>query len=97
MFEHILHKMREKIRTRQYVMTFHADEEREADGLSILDVEHCILTGEIVERQKDADTAEWKYRITGSSMKGHNTEVIGKISPTGKLVIITVFLSLLKR
>ena len=85
MFEHILHKMREKIRTRQYVMTFHADEEREADGLSILDMEHCILT------------AEWKYRITGSSMKGYNTEVIGKISPTGKLVIITVFLSLLKR
>jgi hypothetical protein len=86
--------MRDKVRTRQYVMTFHADEERDADKLSILDVEHCILTGTIVERQKDKDTAEWKYHIVGSAMRGRKMEVIGKIGTTDKLVIITVFLSL---
>ena len=45
--------MREWIRQRQYVMTLHADEEINNDGLTIYDVERGILTGEIPERQKD--------------------------------------------
>ena len=36
--------------------------------VSIYDVESGILTGEIVERQKDKATAEWKYRITGKQL-----------------------------
>ena len=35
--------MRDKIRSRQYVMTLHADEEMDEDGLSIFDVESAIL------------------------------------------------------
>lgn len=50
MFEHVLKEMREKIRTRQYVMTLHAEDEMEDDGLSIFDIESVILTGEIMER-----------------------------------------------
>lgn len=61
-------------------------------SLTIFDVEHCVLAGEIVERQKDKLTAEWKYRITGENLSGRPMELIGKISPTGKLVIITVYL-----
>ncbi len=30
------------------------------DELTIFDVERGILTGEIVERQKDVQTGEWK-------------------------------------
>lgn len=93
MFDRILMRMRECVRTRQYVMTLHAEEEKEADGLTIVDVEHCILTGEITERQKDKAMAEWKYRIAGNTYSGHAMELICKISPTGKLVIITVYLS----
>jgi len=44
-FERILKRMREKIRNRQYVMTLHAEEEMNADGLTIYDVERGILTG----------------------------------------------------
>ena len=33
MFERILKRMREKIRTRQYVMTLHAEEEMNDDGV----------------------------------------------------------------
>ncbi len=91
MFERILKHMREKVRTCQYVMTFHAEEEMNNDGLSIYDVESGILTGEILERQKDAITAEWKYRIKGQTIAGGEVEVIAKLSPTGKLVIITVY------
>ncbi|MDI6766060.1 MAG: DUF4258 domain-containing protein [Bacteroidota bacterium] len=55
--------MREKIRTRQYIVTLHADEEMEDEGISIYDVEKYILTGSIVERQKDVITSEWKLVI----------------------------------
>ena len=44
--------MRELVRHGLYVMTTHADEEADADDLSVFDVESAILTGEIVERQK---------------------------------------------
>ena len=73
-------------------MTIHADEERDADELHILDIEKCILTGRIIERQKDKATAELKYKISGESKSGKSIELIAKISPTGKLVIITVYL-----
>jgi len=84
--------MKDKIRTREYVLTLHAEEEKEADGLSILDVENCILSGKIVERQRDKQYSEWKYRISGKSVSGQEMEIIAKIGPTGKLVIITVYL-----
>ncbi len=91
MYEQILKEMREKIRTRQYIMTLHAEDEMEDDELSIFDVESVILTGEIVERQKDLQPDQWKYVLTGSCLTGEVTCVVGRISITGKLVIITIF------
>ncbi|RMD59677.1 DUF4258 domain-containing protein [Candidatus Parcubacteria bacterium] len=83
--------MRDKVRTRQYVMTLHAEEEMSDDELTIFDVEHAILTGEIVERQKDRVTGEWKYLIRGRTVAEEEIVVVGKISVTSKLVIITVY------
>ncbi|MEK6690729.1 MAG: DUF4258 domain-containing protein [Nitrospirota bacterium] len=91
MFDRILKEMRDKIRKREYVMTIHGEEEMNNDYLTIYDVESCILTGKTLERQKDKETAEWKYRINGKSISGGEVEVIVKLSPTGKLVIITVY------
>ena len=91
MFERILKRMREKVRKRQYVMTRHARKEMDDDGLTIYDVERSILTGEIQEHQKDKVTAELKYRIRGKTVEGSDVEVIAKLSPTGKVVIITVY------
>jgi len=91
MFERILRSMRERIRTRRYVMTVHAEEEMNDDGLTIYDIERSILTGEILERQRDGVTAEWKYRVRGKTVDAREVEVITKLSPTGKLVIITVY------
>jgi hypothetical protein len=73
-------------------MTQHARMEMNDDDLSIYDVEHSILTGRILERQKDEITAEWKYLIKGETFGSDKVEVIVKLSPTGKLVIITVYL-----
>lgn len=91
MFERTLKLIREKVHQREYVMTIHAEEEMDNDGFSIYDVENGILTGKIVERQRDRDTAEWKYRINGESFSGDEIEVVVKISSTDKLVIITVY------
>jgi hypothetical protein len=83
--------MRDKIRTRQYIMTLHAEEEMEDDGLSIFDVESVILTGSISERQKDKRTADWKYLINGQTLAGNDVTIVSKLSVTGKMVIITVY------
>ena len=91
MFDRILKEMQDKIRNREYVMTLHGEEEMNNDSLTIYDVEHCILTGKILERQKGRVTAEWKYRLNGRSFSGEDVEIIAKLSPTGKLVIITVY------
>jgi hypothetical protein len=92
MYDRILKRMRERIRTRQYVMTVHAEEEMDDDNLSIFDVERGILTGRIIERQKDRVTAEWKYLIEGETVTGNPVIVVAKLSITGKLVIITAYL-----
>lgn len=88
-----MRRMHEKVRTRQYIMTLHAEEEMNDDDLTIFEVENCILTGRIAERQRDTATAEWKYRIIGNTFDGRQAEVIAKLSITGKLVIITIYLS----
>jgi hypothetical protein len=84
--------MQEKIRTRQYVMTLHAEEEMNDDGLTIFDVERGILTGQIIERQKDHQTGEWKYLVQGQTLTDKGMVVVSKLSPTEKLVIITLYL-----
>ena len=92
MYERELKRMREKIRLRQYVMTIHADEEMDDDGLTIFDVENAILTGEIVERQKDRETKEAKYLVRGQSLNGIDfVVVVTKFGFVGKLIILTVY------
>ena len=58
MFEKVLKRMQGNIRNRQYVMTLHAEEEMDDDNLTIFDIEHGILSGEIRGR---------RYRIRGNS------------------------------
>lgn len=91
MYERVLRQLRERIRTRQYVMTLHAEEEMNDDLLTVFDVERVILTGVIVERQENHVSGEWKYVIDGESIDGRDVSVVGKLSVTGKLIIITVY------
>jgi hypothetical protein len=91
MFVRTLKQMRAKIRAGEYIMSEHADEEMDEEDLVIHDVECAILSGAVQERQKDRLTGEWKYRIRGESAGGAPVEVIAKISPSGKLVVVTVY------
>jgi hypothetical protein len=91
MFRRLIIQMREKIRRRKYVVTLHTEEEMAEDDLGVHDLEKGILTGRILERQRDGATGEWKYRILGKTMDEKRIEIIAKLSITGKLVIITVY------
>src|SRR5437667_4673400 len=60
----------------RYVMTLHGHEEMEAYGLTVYDVEHVILTGRIVERQRDRSRKEWKYLVEGETLQGDAAVVV---------------------
>ena len=91
MYEHILQRFRDRIRRREYVVTVNAEEEMDEDGISVLDLESAVLTGEILERQRDRVTREWKYVVEGTGIDGTSVGVVGKLSLTGRLVIIIVY------
>jgi hypothetical protein len=85
-------RMREMVRKRLYVMTLHAEEEMDNDGLTIFDVENVILTGDLVEQQRDRKTGERKYLVRGESLGATQTAVVvTRFGPTDKLVILTVY------
>ena len=52
----ILNKLKECVRENKYIMTLHAEEEMDADELSIFDIERAVLTGEIIEKQKEHES-----------------------------------------
>ena len=88
MFDRILRQMRELVRQGRYVMTTHADEEADADELSIFDIETAILTGVIQERQRDRESDEWKYLVRGQTSDGRTMCVVAKLGASKKLVYI---------
>ena len=81
------------IRLLNYVVSTHAAEELEDDNLNILDLEDIVLTGKIIERQRDTRTREVKCLGAGVTLDGAAAETVVKIGFTGKLVVITVYVS----
>ena len=84
-------QLRHLIRTLSYVVSTHAAEELEDDNLTILDLENIILTGEIIERQRDAKTREVKCVVAGITLDGAAAEAVVKVGFGGKLVVVTVY------
>ena len=73
-------------------MTLHAEEEMDDDGLTIYDVESAILTGDVIERQRDRASKERKYLVRGQTVAGDVAAVVVcKFGPTDKLIILTVY------
>ncbi len=88
----ILFRVREQIRKRHYFATIHAEEEMDNDGLTIFDIESVLLTGTIIEQQRDRRSRERKYLIRGEILDGSRMAVVVcKFGPSDKLVILTVY------
>ena len=91
MARRIIDRLRDKIQAGEYVVPFHAANQLDDDEIRIFDVENIILTGEIVERQRDAQTRDRKYVIRGETLDGEEACCVVKIGPAGKVVIITAW------
>ncbi len=85
-------QLRLLIRTLGYVVSTHAAEEPEDDNLSVLDLENIVLTGQIIERQRNRASRETKFVIQGATLEGAAGEVVVKVCRGGKLIVITVCL-----
>ncbi len=92
MYDSVLRKMRTAVRAGRIVLTEHAFDEMAADGLLQVDLERCILTGEILERQWDGDFLEWKYVIEGDGASNEAMAVVAKLRPKDKVIVITTYL-----
>ena len=84
-------RLRDLIRSLNYAVSIHAAEELEDDNLTILDFENIILTGAIVERQRDRETREVKYIVRGNALSSVLAEAVVKIAPERNLFVITVY------
>jgi hypothetical protein len=84
-------RIRNLLRALRYVVSLHAAEEMEDDGFTILDLENIILTGTIVQRQKDQQTDETKIVIRGVALDSREAEAVVKVGLSGILYIITVY------
>ena len=85
-------RIRDCIRSLNYVVSLHAAEELDDDDLTILDLETIILTGKITERQRDRKTREVKLVVRGRTIEGRAAETIVKLNQIGTLFVITVYL-----
>ncbi len=86
-------RIRDLVRSLNYVVSIHAAEELDDDNLTILDLENIILTGKIIERQRDRQTREVKCVVRGLTLDALPAETVVKIGPTGRLFIITSYLT----
>ena len=84
--------LRGLVRSLNYVISIHAVEELDDDNLTIFDLENIILTGKIIERQRDRKTREGKCVIRGFTLNDRKAETVVKVGSTGRLVVITVYL-----
>jgi hypothetical protein len=83
--------LRRLIRSSHYLVSIHAADELEDDGLSVLDLENILLTGQIIERQRDRATYETKVVIRGQALHGASCCAVAKLGATGRAIIITVY------
>lgn len=87
----VIDRIREKIGSGQYVLTFHAIDEMAEEGFEEEDFEQAMITGQIVRRQTDR-LARRKYTVEGFARDGRSLRGVCRFSDTGALlVVITIY------
>jgi len=85
-------RIRNGVRSLNYVVSHHAVEELDDDNLTILDLENILLTSEIVEHKRDRKTHEPKFVVRGATVGGLQAEAVVKFGRLGNLFVVTVYL-----
>jgi hypothetical protein len=91
MSERILAEMRKAARAGLVYLTEHAREEMADDSLTFQDVINCILTGDIVDCQRDIGRGENKYVIYGDCVSEDEMAVVAKLTYNKNVGVITVY------
>ena len=91
MSERVQETMCECVRDGRFAFTRHAYDEMNNDDLFVFDLEQCIQTGTIAERQWDHDFNDWKYVVHGHGADGEEIAVVAKLDGNQKTIFITTF------
>lgn len=83
----VAERIRALVLAGSYLLTDHAAEEMEEDGLTVYDVEAVLLSGDIVARQRDRDSV--KYVVVGATTASETATAVVRIE--GPVIVITVF------
>ena len=86
----VIKQIREKIRTGNYELTRHAEEEREEDNLEVVDLESAIINGKIVKKLTH-DPRGTRYVLRGCATDERIVRVVCRILASGKLRIVTSY------
>jgi len=86
----VIEKIREKVRTRDYYLSSHAEDEMAEDGFERSDMENAILYG-FVQKKLTHDLRGPRYRVEGQAIDGRIMNVLCRFKETGPLIIITVY------
>lgn len=84
------HWIKEKIRNSEYYVSWHGDQERQNDNLSLLELEESLLNGRILEQYTDTGRGESCLTV-GFTEAGKPVHVVcGK--QKNSLTIVTVYI-----
>ncbi|OHB61778.1 MAG: hypothetical protein A2Y76_10075 [Planctomycetes bacterium RBG_13_60_9] len=86
----IIDRIREKIRSRDYYLSSHAEDEMADDGFERKDVENALLRGTI-EKKLTHDPRGTRYQVEGPACDGRQMQVLCRFKEKGPLIIITVY------
>lgn len=91
MSSHDLERIRNAIRSIHYVLTEHAYDEMDEDGLDVLDIETAILAGRI-QSELAGDPRGKRYVIVGQAADPLlQVGVVGRFVERDQFLIITVY------
>jgi len=85
-----LARIQQKVTSRDYYLSSHAEEEMADDRLERSDIEQAILRGKI-EKKLTQDVRGTRYRIAGPIADGRLVHVVCRFKEVGGLIIITVY------
>jgi len=86
----VIERIREKIRSRDYFLSSHAEDEMVEDGIERSDVEAAILGG-FIDKKLTHDLRGSRYRVEGPAEDGRLIQVLCRFREDRSLVIITVY------
>jgi len=85
-----LQRMRQAIRTQNYRISSHANEEMADDALLAIDIERIVFTGQIAQKFTKDERGR-RYTVLGETTDNRKAYVVGRFLLSGVLLIIRAY------